>query len=286
MDAQIIRFLRDISTPFTDWLFYGITFFGGEIFFIIIGVILFWTVDKKYAHKFVMTVLIVSAINLGLKAIFKRPRPYTLNDIDAPLDYYTAGYSFPSGHATNAAALGYTAIDGSKKTKYHFLKYIAIFLMVFIPLSRMVLAQHYLTDVLVGLVLSYILVYYLFKLIDKFHDKEEYYTLAILPIVIILMPIIKDTDMYVAGGGFMGFAIGYFIEKHYIKYDVRNKLPIQLLKIIIGFIGIIMIKELPKLIFDDSHLFDFIRYTVIGGWAAVGAPLTFKYVFKHQEEKI
>jgi len=286
MDIEIIKFLRDISNPVIDWLFYGITQIGGEIFFIVIGAILYWTINKKYAHKFVLTFLLISVINLGLKAIFKRPRPYTVDGIDAPLDYYTSGYSFPSGHASSSAVLGLVSFDGAKKTNYKWLKYVGIAIMVLVPFSRMILAQHYFSDVLVGLAISYVLAFYFFKLIDKFNDKEEYYTLALVPILLIIMLIVQDADLYVAGGAFLGFAVGYYLEKHYVKYDVRNKLSTQILKIVIGFAGVLIIKEVPKLIFNDSALFDFIRYACIGGWVAVLAPLVFKYVFKHKKEEV
>ncbi len=286
MDIEIIRFLRDISNIVTDGLFYGITQLGGEIAFIIVAAIIYWTINKKYAHKFVLTFLLISVINLGLKQIFMRPRPYEVSGIVPPFEYYTGGYSFPSGHASSAAVLGYTAIDGSKKTKYPFLKYIGIALMILIPLSRMVLAQHYFTDVLVGLFLSLGLVFLFYMFIDKLEDKEEYLTLALLPIILIVMIFVKSPDLYVAGGAFTGFAIGYTLEKKYVKYQVKNKISLQILKIIIGFAGVLIIKEVPKLIFEDSYLFDFIRYACIGGWVAVVAPLIFKYAIKDGKEKI
>ncbi len=286
MDIEIIRFLRDISNSIIDGLFYGITQLGGEIAFIVIASIIYWTMSKKYAHKFVLAYLLIAVINLGLKAIFKRPRPYTIDGIEPPFSYYTEGYSFPSGHASGAAVLGYTSFDGSKLTKYHWLKYVGIAVMILVPFSRMILAQHYLTDVAVGLVLSFVLVWVFYKLIDKFNDKEEYYTLALIPIVIGLMLWTQEPDLYLAGGAFLGFAIGYTVEKHYVKYEVIDKLGIQILKVIIGFAGVLFIKEVPKLIFDDSLLFDFIRYACIGGWVAVIAPLIFKYAFKHKQEKI
>ena len=37
------------------------------------------------------------------------------------------------------------------------------------------------------------------------------YTLYLLPFLIIAMIFVKNHDLYIAAGGFMGFAVGYFI---------------------------------------------------------------------------
>jgi undecaprenyl-diphosphatase len=121
----------------------------------------------------------------------------------------------------------------------------------------------------------------MFNLIDKMNDKEEIYTLFILPILVILMIFVKNHDLYIAAGGFMGFAVGYFVEKRYIGYNVKDKNLNQVLKVIIGVVIALIIKEGFKLVFPEVLIFDFFRYLLIGGWAACGAPYMFKYVFKN-----
>jgi hypothetical protein len=83
----------------------------------------------------------------------------------------------------------------------------------------------------------------------------------------------------------MGFAIGYFVEKRYIGYHVKNTNLNQVLKVLIGVVIALIIKEGFKLVFPDELIFDFIRYFLIGGWAAAGAPYMFKYVFKKNIQK-
>lgn len=286
MDAEIIRFLRDISNPVFDWIFYIITQVGGETFFIVIAAIIYWVINKKYAYKFVMAYLVISGVNIGLKSIFKRPRPYTIDGITPPFDYYTTGYSFPSGHATSAGVLAFASYDGYKKFNKKWLLYIGITIAILVPFSRMILAQHYLTDVLVGLILSVVLSYILFKWIDLLKDKEEKLVLIAAPIILIIMFISQSEDLFKAGGAFLGFALGYVIEKYYVKYEVKHKLVIQVLKVLIGFAGVLILKEGLKVIFPDESFFHFIRYLLVGGWVAVVAPLIFKHVFKHHEKEI
>ena len=43
---EVLHFLRDISSPILDKIFLAITFLGDETFFIIIGLLVFWCIDK------------------------------------------------------------------------------------------------------------------------------------------------------------------------------------------------------------------------------------------------
>lgn len=279
MDLNIIEAFQAIRNPLLDWFFLITTNFGDQYAFIIIAVILYWTYDKKYAHKFALTFMVSAMVNSGLKEIFKRPRPYTEAGIDS-VGNETTGYSFPSGHAQASGVLGYTAYDLYKKHGMNWLKWLALFIIIVVPVSRVYLAQHYLSDVLVGVALSLGVSILMFKLIDKMNDREEIYTLYLLPFLIIAMIFVKNHDLYIAAGGFMGFAVGYFIEKRYVKYDVENTNLNQILKVVIGVIIALVIKEGLKLVFPEVLIFDAIRYLMIGGWAALGAPYMFKYVFK------
>lgn len=280
MDLSIIEAFQAIRNPIFDWFFYISTNFGDQYAFIVIAVILYWTYDKKYAHKFALTFMVSAMVNSGLKEIFKRPRPFTESGVDSPFGYETTGYSFPSGHAQASGVLGYTAYDLYKKHNLNWLKWLGLFIIIVVPISRVYLAQHYLSDVLVGVALSVGISILMFKWIDKMNDKEEIYTLYLLPFLIIAMIFVKNHDLYIAAGGFMGFAVGYFIEKRYVKYEVKNTNLIQILKVVIGVIIALVIKEGLKLVFPEVLIFDAIRYLMIGGWAALGAPYMFKYVFK------
>ncbi len=285
MDLKIIEAFQAIQNPIFDWFFYVTTNLGDQYAFILIAAILYWTIDKKYAHKFAMAFLISAFVNTGLKTLIKRPRPYTIEGIDPPFGYETTGYSFPSGHAQASGVLGYTAYDLHKKTKLNWIKWLGLFIVIVVPLSRVYLAQHYLSDVLVGLVLSVFIAFGMFKLIDLMKDKEEIYTLYLVPLLLLVVIFVPNHDVYIAAGGFVGFAIGYFIEKRYVKYDVDNKMLTQVVKVLLGVIVALIIKEGLKLLFPEQLFFDFLRYFFIGGWAALGAPYSFKYVFKKNTQK-
>ncbi len=280
IDLEIIKGIQLIRNPFFDWLFYIITYIGDQYFFIIVAVIIYWTMNKKFAHRFALMYMIASLFSFILKNVFKRPRPYSEAGVTVPFDYYTSGYSLPSGHATAAGVLGYTGLKVAKKQKLKWLSYVAIAIMILVPFSRMYLGQHYLSDVILGLVVGLGFAYFIDKLIDLMGDKEEWWTFILMPIVPVVMILFPDHDLFVAAGAYVGFAAGYFVEKRYVKLDVKAPFWTQVLKVIVGLVIVLGIKEGLKFIFPELLIFDFIRYLLIGVWAALGAPYVFKLCMK------
>lgn len=286
MDLTIVRWIQTLRNPVLDWFFYLVTQLGDQIVFIAVAVILYWTVSKKFAHKFVFAFLISAIVNTGLKQLFKRLRPYNFSGVVSLDHWTTTGYSFPSGHAQAAGVIGYASMQGYKQTSLKWLKYVSLFVLILVPLSRVYLGQHYLSDVIVGVLLAYALAHVAFLIVDKMGNDEHVYTLMLAPVMIIFLLFFPIHDVAIAAGGFVGFAGGYYLEKVYVKYEVKAVYWIQIVKVVFGLIIAFAIKEGFKLFFPDTVFFDFIRYFLIGGWAAVGAPLAFKYGQKHLQKKI
>ena len=81
-------------------------------------------------------------------------------------------------------------------------------------------------------------------------------------------------------GFIAGVGVGYTLENEYVKYDVRTSLPIQVIKIVLGLAGIVIIRSGLKAIFPNAAFWDMLRYAVIAIWATLGAPFVFKTLFK------
>lgn len=187
----------------------------------------------------------------------------------------------PSGHSQNITTSG--VFMAYEYRKINWVKWTFIVLMILVPFSRMYLGQHYLEDVLVGMALGIgigILGMFVYK---KFPDKEEYVGLAMIPVLVILMIFISDHQVFVGGGAYSGLAIGYFLEKKYVNYDIKAPKKTQIFKVIIGLAVTLVLYFGLSFLFDligEYNILTAIRYFVIAFWASLGAPILFKKIFK------
>ena len=118
------------------------TMFGEELVLIAVLGILYWWMDKDFGKFVGMNILVGLVATPMLKNVFFRRRPYfdheaikILKPVDASADIYdisAQGYSFPSGHSTNAAIL-YGSLPMYKKKK-KILRVIAVIVPILVGL--------------------------------------------------------------------------------------------------------------------------------------------------------
>ncbi|HKL60881.1 MAG TPA: phosphatase PAP2 family protein [Acholeplasma sp.] len=284
---KYVEFFQQFSNPVFDWFFRIITEFGDQYFFIILGAILYWTIDKKFAFKFMITFLASAFINGGLKELANTTRPYQ-NGAKPILGLKTTGSSMPSGHAQSIGVMGIVMTDKFKHVNW--VKYGFYALMVLVPISRVYLGQHYLHDVIVGLSLGIFFgILFMFLLSYKKDDVEDIRALYLVPILVLLLFLVYNKDLYVASFAYMGLTLGYFIEKRYVKNDIKGPLKHQIIKVAIGLIGALLIKEGLKplfALFSDEFFFDGVRYFLVALWASLGVMfIAKKYIPKITLEK-
>lgn len=287
-DLNIVKWIENnLRSNFLDVLFQVITELGDKFVFILIVIVLFWAVDKRFAYKFLFAFLLSAILNTIIKVIVKRPRPYDKGI--SSVGSKTSGYSFPSGHS-QATGVIYYSIKEEYANKNKLVNGLLIALLILVPFSRIYLGQHYLTDVIVGAIIGIGMSILAFKLFDLMKDKEHIYPLYGIPFIIIALIIFlksdynKVSEIYVAGAGYIGFAVGYAIEKLYIKHNVNTNIKNRILKVIIGLIIVAVTYFGLKLWFDSindlSVVLDFIRYFVLTITATTLIPYIFTKIFK------
>jgi len=110
--------------------------------------------QKKYLFSALNISLVIgiSALITGtLKVLLTRARPYkVLDSISTPI-IESGGYSFPSGHTTEAFALATTVF---LITRNPWLRLIALVWAVFIAYTRMALGVHFPVDILGGILVG------------------------------------------------------------------------------------------------------------------------------------
>ena len=110
--------------------------------------------------------------NVLIKNIVKRARPYTKIEGLNPLVKKPTDYSFPSGHSSSSFAVGFTIFRKADKRW----GIPALILATLISLSRLYVAVHYPSDVVVGIIIGIAFSYigeWLLKRFEKNSDLKE-----------------------------------------------------------------------------------------------------------------
>lgn len=182
METNIIIALQSISNRYLDVIFQGVSYLASWVGAIFLFLILILFVNKRFGIVFGVGFLMTIGVNYLLKVIINRPRPFEANpQIINKLQ--TLGKSFPSGHMVSCTfivlAIWVLIKILQKKGKLGFLTklpakiFLVILSVAFIILtaiSRMYLGQHYLTDIIGGIVVSLIgfcVTYFVYKKFDK-----------------------------------------------------------------------------------------------------------------------
>ncbi|MCM1368420.1 MAG: phosphatase PAP2 family protein [Roseburia sp.] len=291
-EVDIIKALQMISNPFSDLVNKFFTLFGTELIFLAVAVVLYWCIDKAYAHRFFNVYILGVAVTNFLKLGFKRTRPFDAYPHEVrSIGERESTYSFPSGHTESVASIS-ALLTIKYGKRYRFVPIVCVLLTVLVMLSRMYLGQHYLSDVFCGLTLGIFCAIIFNALLSLLGDKEEWFAVAAVVLSAILIGVLAGLDMLGEASGadilkgvgaFAAFDIGYFIEKRYVKYDIkadRGTWWKVALRIVVGLGVTVGIQQLFKLFLPESMpmLYCFFRYFVMAAWASLGAPALFKAV--------
>lgn len=298
-----LHFLEGLRTPFLDAFFSIITHLGEETFFIIFGLIFFWCINKKEGYYLLSIGFIGTIINQFLKLFFRVPRPWVKDKDFTIVESARAeatGYSFPSGHTQSSVGVfGGIARFNNKL----WLRIVCISACVLVPLSRMYLGVHTPADVLVSLVLSLILIFGLYPLIQKCFENTKVMRILLISMVALsagmllfvsLFDFPADVDLenlasgtknaYKMLGCTLGIFIAFEIDNRFINFNTSGSLLSQVLKFVLGLIPLLGIKEGLRIplnaIFGGSYLADGVRYLLIVLFAGCVWPLTFKWFAK------
>ena len=292
---ELLHSIASIRSPFLDFLIGLITRLGEEELILVVICVAFWCVNKLFAYKAGIVFFLSGITVQSLKITFRVDRPWVkdpgFNAVPSAMERAT-GYSFPSGH-TQAGGSLFGALGAEfNKTP---LKIASFAIVLLIAFSRMYLGVHTLTDVLVSVFVTMLLVFIVFwRLNEDSFTGRQVLVLAVIIIAYAVAAIIYAavlysrgiieiaylTDCLKAAGAAIGFAAGMYVESTYIKFSVKAKnLLFQAIKFVIGFAGVMILKEGLKLVIGVSPVADVIRYFLFVFWVFAPYPLIIKRFF-------
>jgi hypothetical protein len=310
---QLILSLQNIGDGLVE-IMKVFTFMGDEEFYFILFPILFWCVDSSLGFRAGLILLLSSCVNAYFKWLIRLPRPYWIsNDIVA----HTSETSFgaPSGHAQNSVAMwGLIAAKVGKPWAW----VAAILLMFMIGISRLVMGVHFLLDVILGWIIGAALLWIFLKLepsVEEWMAEKSFRfklfvsyiaSMALILIAIVILSALSFWEVpnlwtqnallansaaeeinplaisgVISNAGILfGVSAGYIIMNHQGGFSTQGKLFQQILKYIIGIIGVLVIWMGLDMVFPEgetfiAYVFRYFRYFLTGVWISLGAPWIF-----------
>lgn len=236
--------------------------FGEETICVAVMGFVYWGINKDKGRRIGLVVIMANIANGMIKNIFCRLRPYqSLDSIELLRD--VDGYSFPSGHSANSAALYPTTAYEFKNKKW--LTPFAIIIPILVAVSRNYLGAHWPTDVLVGLLQGILIFVVVEFLSNKITNKYILY-LIMLAICAIGFFYCKTDDYFNSYGMLIGLLFGTLFEEKFVNFENTTNVGLMILRTIGGGILYLLCNTLIKMaighIFEEATMGYFLMRTI------------------------
>ena len=269
MDIDILLALqsfREGPGQFLHDFFMKMTFLTDKETSIVIVALIYWCVSKEYGQWLWFGWSINRLINGFLKVTACVYRPWIRDPRiipDAEAKPGATGYSFPSGHATNASSIfGSGVLYGKFRP---LLRITFALLIILVALSRTYLSVHTPQDVLVGLAVGLIVMYLSAKLILFMDDDPKVERIVVVAGIIISVTValyagLKSypadydadgkllvdgvkmaTDTYKAVGWCLAVLTGRLLEKRFVRFSTDVPLYDKIFRLVAGLISLYIV---------------------------------------------
>lgn len=271
-DVGLIQWLQSFSSGVLDAFFLAITALGSHYVYMLILPFIYWAIDRKVGRRLAGLFLTSMWVNGLVKEFLTLPRPNpelvrVLGNEPSP--------GFPSGHAQGAMTLwGYLAIAFQRK----WLTWVCVGLILLISISRLYLGVHFPGDVLGGLAIGAVLILAFQWLSGRNFGSRMSMRMKMLwslVIPMVLYPLYQTGTSEQLIGFFIGFFTADLLAGEVIPYKERVPLKQQVLKLLIGYVGFVVLIVLHSL-FVPVGLPSVFGYSLIAIWVALLAPALFR----------
>ncbi len=293
-----LRLLEAIRNPVLDALMQGITLLGDETVFLVIALLVFWCVSKKWGYYLMSIGFLGTIFNQFLKLAFRIPRPWVQDPGFTIVEGARSGadgYSFPSGHTQSSVG---TFGGIAHFTRYNWMRVVCWALIVLIPFSRMYLGVHTPLDVAVSFVIATALVFALKPVMDRSDRKPGILYLMLLGMVVLAVlyilyvecwpfPADMDPANYASGrengytllGAVLGINLVHYLDDQFLRFETQAPPLAQGLKLGLGLLAVLAVKEglkpLLAALFGTHPAADAVRYFLVVLAAGCIWPMTF-----------
>ena len=253
-EADLMVWLQRTLPDSVISLISHVSFFGEEIFIVLVLGFVYWCWDKKAGIRIGLTMLMINIWTPMVKNVALRRRPYFDHEGIAikrvvapeadPMDISAQGFSFPSGHSANAAGLGASTATVFKQ---RWLTVLAVVIPLLVGVSRVVVGAHYPTDVMAGWLIGLLTLALVSFLDKKLPNRKVFYGVLLLTAIPGVF-YCRSADYYTGFGLLIGFLAGSLVEEKYVRFE-NTRSPLRMVFRVLGgaalFLGLNSILKLP-----------------------------------------
>ena len=237
------------------------SFMGEETIMLLVLLIVLFCYSKEAGKRCGFTIIAASMWFPMIKNIALRVRPYMAHperiqglvavEADAdPMDIVQQGYSFPSGHSTNAVAMyGSIALELRKRWMW----ILAVILSLLIDTSRFVVGVHYPTDVLAGWAVGAAAVAF-GHLLQKKVRKEWVRSAILLALTVPGIFWCTSRDYFTSLGLMIGMVVVFPYERKYVNFQDTRNVWAMILRVLGAFAVYGVLNTVLKLPFSKEWL--------------------------------
>lgn len=296
-----------------DWLAYpleALTFLGSQGFIVVLLAAVFWSVHPGLGARLFVAVIASAVVNNLFKSVSYSPRPYWF---DAQVTGYShhSGFGMPSGHGQAAVVTyGYLAAKSGRRS----LLWAAVAVIALVAFSRVYLGVHFLSDVVVGLLLGGAVLWAVLRYEDRvlawWRSLDTVRWVSCL-LAFALVPCLAATawqfgprgdwavpvtewigatpadpaghslaGLYTACGALLGGIWGLTLLHRSGWYSAEGTITARVARFALGISVVVLILVVEQVLFRDLVGFAtapaaFAVYAAVAFWATYGAPQMF-----------
>ena len=214
---------------------------------------------RNFSIFLFLSLILTGLLTQILKHVIGRPRPnYSFFDNGLEFRFFNLNsnfHSFPSGHTSTIFIVALVTIFFIPKLKYFFL-----FLAGTIAFSRIVVGAHFFTDIIGGIIISYLGIkltksildkYYPISIIEKkgfFYLNKVYFSLIIFFFLVVILAVGSSIDIYLSSLFYYGKS-HFLLQSYYVVTIFFRKIVLPLIIIYIYILPIISIFFPLKLLY-------------------------------------
>jgi glycerophosphoryl diester phosphodiesterase len=278
--VRLILWLQQ-GSPAWDGFFLFLSSLGGENFYLLLFPAIYWSFDRRLGARLAVLFLLTIWLNSLIKLLAGQPRPFQYDSRVQPLDEIETG-GFPSAHTQNTTVIWlYLAL----RYRQGWLWALALLLLILVPLSRLYLGLHFVTDLLGGFVLglaSLALFGWVQPPFERWLGQQSLaIQLGVGVVPALILPLLlpgNDENAIAATGTLLGLGVGLALERRFVRFAVAAGWGRRLLCFITGFLVLLVIYVGLRLLIGEltpEPVWRYVRYVPIGLWVTYGAPWLF-----------